>query len=161
MTPIPPGQLLQLLCNPVRKPLFDRFGGHTRNNSVGRDILADDCTGGDNRARADCQTGQDDHAVPDPDIMPDGHRMASPPVEESLVVSGIIEIVGGAIGEMGLCGTLHRMVAGIDANLCGNRTKFADCRINDISVIHDVGIIIEHGLRDLRAGADFRIAPQL
>ena len=97
----------------------------------------------------------------DPHIMSDGHGMAAPPVEEGIIITGINEIIGRTIGEMGLGGALHRVVAGIYTNLCGNRTKIADCRINDISVIYDVGIIIEHGLRDLRSGADFRVAPQL
>ena len=55
---------------------------------------------------------------------------------------------------------MHRMVAGIDPHHGGNRTKFSDCRINDISIVHDIGIVTDTTFRNTGSRADFRIASE-
>ena len=93
-----------------------------------------------------------------PDIMADCDRCRATPLEKFRFIVGVIEIGARPIGEMRLRRPVHRMIAGIDADHGGNRTKFSDCRINDISIVHDVGIIIHHRLDERCACANFRVA---
>ena len=49
------------------------------------------------------------------------------------------------------------MIAWIDTDMGGNRTKFAYGGINDIAIIDDIGIIIHRCFGDFGAGANLGI----
>src|SRR3954453_23633562 len=126
VVPIPPGKRLQPFGDMRREPWPYHARRIARHDRVRRDVLRDDSTARDHCARPDIAPGQDDSAVPDPDVVSDGHAVGSPPVEERVLVRLALEIGRRAIGEMRLRGALHRMVAGVDPRHRRNRAELAD-----------------------------------
>ena len=146
-----------------RSPAGNAAGSAGRiagDDAVGRDILGDDGAAGDDGARADAAAGQDDGAMADPDIMADGHRRRASPGEEIGVILRIVEIGRGAIGEMRLARPLHRVIAGVDPGMGGDRAELADGRVDDVGIVHDIGVVAHRRLDEGGAGADLGIAPQ-
>src|SRR5262245_878078 len=96
--------------------------------------------------------------------MADGDRMSAPPREEILLIGFTRKIAAGAVAEMGLARTVHRMIAGIDARHSGNRAELSECRVGNVAVVDDVEIVGERNFEqpgsraDLGVGAEAAVA---
>lgn len=86
--------------------------------------------------------------------------MLAAPVKKGFLVRLSLEILGRPIGEMRLARPFHWVVARVDPRLRGNRAEFPDSRVNDVSVIHDIGVVVKLALDERRAFADFRVAAE-
>ena len=62
---------------------------------------------------------------------------------------------------MGLARPFHGVIAGIYVDVGCDRTEFADHRVDDISVVHDVGIIAKLRLGERGSLPDFGVASEL
>src|SRR5262245_54769286 len=94
----------------------------------------------------------------DPDVIADVYAMRATPGEEIGLVLRASEISAGAIGEMGLACSMHRVIARIDPGHRRDRAEFSDAGIGDIAVIDDIRVVAELDLQELSSGADFGIA---
>src|SRR5262245_5245916 len=92
--------------------------------------------------------------------MADDDRMSAPPREEILLIDFTRKIAAGAVAEMGLARTVHRMIARIDARHGGNRAELAECRVGNVAVVDDVGIVGERNFEQSSPRADLGIGAE-
>src|SRR5262245_47086406 len=69
-------------------------------------------------------------------------------------------MAAGAIAEMGLLRSVHRMIAGIDARHGGNRAELSECRVGNVAVVDDVGIVGERNFEQPGSRADLGIGAE-
>src|SRR5699024_9963251 len=115
MIPIPPGPRLQTIGNATLEAFTDPPGGDAADNQIRRDIPRHDRASRDDGAVADRDTRQDRSAMSEPGVVPDHDLVGAPPVEEALVILGVVPVIARAIGEVVQRGPLDGMVRGIDA----------------------------------------------
>ena len=157
--PIPPRNLDQLFGERRRQSLLDQFRRNTSDDHIGRDGFADDGTRGHDGAGADRDSGEDDRAMAEPDVVADRDVVVAAPVEEAGVVRRAEVILGRAVSEMMLRCSPHRVIAGIDAGCRRDRTEFADVRIDGVGVSSDIAIVTDRHFGQPDMFADIDIAP--
>ena len=87
VVPVPPFKCDQAIGNRLRKTPLDRTRRIAADNVVGGDVPGNDRSGRNYRAGADAATGQDNCAMPDPDVMADVHVVGFAPFEEFSLVA--------------------------------------------------------------------------
>jgi len=95
--------------------------------------------------------------MPDPDVMADIDMMLAAPFEELGVVLFVREIGARAIGKVRLRGAVHRMIARVDPGHRRDRAEFSNCRVGDLRVVHDIGVIVHGDFEQNGARPDFGI----
>ena len=63
--------------------------------------------------------------------------------------------------KMRLRGAVHRMIAGVDPRHRRDRAKLSDCRVGDLGVVNDIGVIVHRDFQQNSPSPDIGIGTEL
>lgn len=147
MGPVPPFNSIEPDSDLLRKTLSYRPRGDPGHDRELGNIFGHDGTRANRCAISNGNTGKNSGAVADPNIMADDNLVKPAPGEKVAVIVTKTILVA-AIGKVMQRRPFKGVIARIDSYMRRDGAKFTDLCVNDLAVIHHIGVIPKAAFSD-------------